>query len=107
MYTQRTSRKRRHWTALLLLAVVALLATSCSGRSEDTGGGGSDSGGGNGGDNESGAVVDTADCPDTGTAGTEDGTITLASSFPQSGLTAAFAQISKGYLAYFDKLNAD
>jgi branched-chain amino acid transport system substrate-binding protein len=108
MYTQRTPRKRRHWTALLLLTVVALLATSCSGRSEDTGGdNGSDSGGGNGGDNASGAVVDTADCPDTGTAGTEDGTITLASSFPQSGLTAAFAQISKGYLAYFDKLNAD
>ncbi len=31
----------------------------------------------------------------------------LASSFPQSGLTAAFAQISKGYKAYFDKVNAD
>ena len=35
-------------------------------------------------------VVDTADCPDTGTAGiSDDNVITLASSFPQSGLTAA------------------
>ncbi len=107
MHTQRTSRKRRPLTALLLLAVVALLATSCGGRSEDTGGGGGSGGGnGGGGEGESGAVVDTEDCPDTGTAGIEDGTIKLASSFPQSGLTSAFAQISKGYNAYFDKINA-
>ena len=106
MDTKRTPRLRR--TLVLLLALVALVAASCSGRSEDTGGGGGGSeGGGGGGDGESGAVVDTADCPDTGTAGIEDGTIKLASSFPQSGLTSAFAQISKGYLAYFDKVNAD
>jgi len=106
MDTKRTPRLRR--TLVLLLALVALVAASCSGRSESTGGGGGSEGGGGGnGDGESGAVVDTADCPDTGTAGTEDGVIKLASSFPQSGLTAAFAQISKGYLAYFAKVNAD
>lgn len=106
MNTQRTPRIRR--TLVLLLALVALVAASCSGRSESTGGGGgSEGGGGGGGDGESGAVVDTADCPDTGTAGIDGDTITLASSFPQSGLTSAFAQISKGYLAYFDKVNAD
>src|SRR6478609_9114051 len=105
MDTKRTPRLRR--TLVLLLALVALVAASCSGRSESTDGGGSDGGGGGGGDGESGAVVDTADCPDTGTAGIEGGTIKLASSFPQSGLTSAFAQISKGYLAYFDKVNAD
>lgn len=107
MNTKRTPRLRR--TLVLLLALVALVAASCSGRSESTGGGGggSEGGGGGGGDGESGAVVDTADCPDTGTAGIEGDTITLASSFPQSGLTSAFAQISKGYLAYFDKVNAD
>ena len=104
METKRTPRLRR--TLVLLLALVALVAASCSGRSEDTGGGGgSDGGGGNGGDTASGAVVNTDDCPDTGTAGIEDGTIKLASSFPQSGLTSAFAQISKGYNAYFDKIN--
>lgn len=105
MDTKRTPRLPR--TLVLLLALVALVAASCSGRSESTSGsGGSDGGGGGGGgDGEAGAVVDTADCPDTGTAGTEDGTIKLASSFPQSGLTSAFAQISKGYLAYFDKVN--
>jgi len=107
MHTKRTTKQRRPLTALLLLAVLALLATSC-GRSEDTGkGGGSDGGGGGNGDGESGAVVDTADCPDTGTAGIDGDTIKLASSFPQSGLTSAFAQISKGYLAYFDKVNAE
>jgi branched-chain amino acid transport system substrate-binding protein len=106
MNTKRTPRLRR--TLVLLLALVALVAASCSGRSESTGGGGgSEGGGGGGGDGESGAVVDTADCPDTGTAGIEGDTITLASSFPQSGLTSAFAQISKGYNAYFDKVNAD
>ena len=104
METKRTPRLRR--TLVLLLALVALVAASCSGRSEDTGGGGgSDGGGGNGGDTASGAVVNTDDCPDNGTAGIEDGTIKLASSFPQSGLTSAFAQISKGYNAYFDKIN--
>jgi branched-chain amino acid transport system substrate-binding protein len=105
MDTKRTPRLRR--TLVLLLAIVALVAASCSGRSEDTGGGGggSDGGGGKGGEGESGAVVSTDDCPDTGTAGIEDGTIKLASSFPQSGLTSAFAQISKGYKAYFDKVN--
>jgi branched-chain amino acid transport system substrate-binding protein len=105
MDTKRTPRLRR--TLVLLLAILALVAASCSGRSEDTGGGGgSDGGGGGKGDGGgSGAVVNTDDCPDTGTAGIEDGTIKLASSFPQSGLTSAFAQISKGYKAYFAKVN--
>lgn len=107
MDSKRTPRLPR--TLVLLLAIVALVAASCSGRSESTGGGGGSEGGGGGGggDGESGAVVNTDDCPDTGTAGIEDGTIKLASSFPQSGLTSAFAQISKGYNAYFDKVNAD
>lgn len=97
MYRSRTAR-----TALLAISL-ALVAASCSGRSDDssktktTGGSGNDASG----------VVDTADCPDNGTDGIDGDTITLASSFPQSGLTAAFAQISKGYKAYFDKLNAD
>jgi branched-chain amino acid transport system substrate-binding protein len=106
MDTKRTPRLRR--TLVLLLALVALVAASCSGRSESTSGSGSDGGSdGGSGDTDSGAVVDTADCPDNGTAGIEDGTIKLASSFPQSGLTSAFAQISKGYNAYFAKVNAD
>jgi branched-chain amino acid transport system substrate-binding protein len=91
---------------VLLLAVLALVASSCSGRSDSdssSGGGGSD-GGGSG----SSGVVNPDDCSNyDGTGGVSGDTITLASSFPQSGLTAAFSQISKGYKAYFDKVNAD
>ena len=102
MQRQRTSRK-----VLLLIAALAMVAASC-GRSDDNSGSG---GGGNtgGGETETPSgdefAVDTADCPDNGTDGISGDTITLASSFPQSGLTAAFAQISKGYKAYFDQVN--
>jgi branched-chain amino acid transport system substrate-binding protein len=104
VHTTRTHRTGRR-SLVLLLAVVALVASSCSGRSDSDGSSktSTDKGGGT----ETTGVVDTADCPDNGTDGISDGTITLASSFPQSGLTAAFAQISKGYKAYFDKVNAD
>lgn len=91
---------------MLLLAVLALVAASCSGRSDSnstktTTGGSGDTG------SSSGDVVNAADCPDNGTDGIDGNTITLASSFPQSGLTAAFSQISKGYKAYFAKVNAE
>ena len=99
----------------LLLAFCLLVASCGSGRSD---GGSSSSGGSDGGSDSGGSggdeaaapgefQVDTGDCPGNETAGISGDTITLASSFPQSGLTAAFAQISKGYKAYFDKLNAD
>ncbi len=110
MHRSRTLR------SLLLVLAFALIAASCSGR--DSGGGSSSSGngsnnssdGGDSGDEGDGesAGVDTADCPEGNEmAGVADGTITLASSFPQSGLTAAFSQISKGYKAYFDKVNSE
>ena len=88
--------------SLLLVLALALVASACSGRDDES----VSSGGGGGDGGSSDGVVDTADCPDTGTAGiSDDNVITLASSFPQSGLTAAFAQISKGYKAYFDQMN--
>lgn len=100
--------RSRFLRALALLFAIALVASGCSGRDSEgaktdttTDGGGSDSGG------DKPAGVDTSNCPDNDTAGIDGDTIVLASSFPQSGLTAAFAQISKGYKAYFDKLNAD
>jgi branched-chain amino acid transport system substrate-binding protein len=93
--------------SLLLVLALALVASACSGR-DDEDSTSTGSGGGDGGTETADGVIDTADCPDTGTAGiSDDNVITLASSFPQSGLTAAFAQISKGYKAYFDKVNAD
>ena len=100
-------RSRTLRAAPLLLAFCLLAASCGGGRSDDAGGGSGGGGGGGGGGDTSEGIVDLADCPDTDDAGVEGDTITLASSFPQSGLTAAFAQISKGYKAYFDKLNAD
>lgn len=108
MTRQKTGRKM-----LLAMAALAMVATSC-GRSDDNssnnssnnGGGSNTTVDGGGGDGETGGfAVNTDDCPDNGTDGIDGDTITLASSFPQSGLTAAFAQISKGYKAYFDKVN--
>ncbi|MCU1356931.1 MAG: branched-chain amino acid transporter substrate-binding protein [Acidimicrobiales bacterium] len=94
MYRSRTAR------SVLLVLSVTLVAASCGSR--DSGGGNSNAGGGGGNGSN---TIDTANCPDSATAGISGGTITLASSFPQSGLTAAFAQISKGYKAYFAAQN--
>jgi branched-chain amino acid transport system substrate-binding protein len=94
--------------ALLAASALVLVASSCAGRDDDSGSkdnGSNTTAGGNG--STGSTLIDTADCPDNDTAGISGDTITLASSFPQSGLTAAFAQISKGYKAYFDKVNAD
>jgi branched-chain amino acid transport system substrate-binding protein len=103
-------RTRTTWIRLLgLLAVLALLAAACGGggrddSSDDNGGGGDD----NGGESADAGLVDASDCDsaDFSTGITED-TITIGSSFPQSGVFAAFAEISKGYRAYFDYLNAE
>ena len=89
---------------LIALALV-LVASSCSGRDDDSSSKGDTKVTAGPGDTVAGGI-DTSNCPDTGTAGINGDTITLASSFPQTGLTAAFAQISKGYNAYFDKVNA-
>ncbi|MGZ4681213.1 MAG: ABC transporter substrate-binding protein [Acidimicrobiales bacterium] len=83
---------------------IALLAAAC-------GGGRSDSSGSNSGGSSTtvggGVDISTADCTDyQPTQGISGDTITFGSSFPQSGLYAAFAQISKGYLAYFNYVNA-
>ena len=102
----RTGRK-----VMLTMAALAMVATSCGGRSDDNSSKGDDGPKGTSGGTDQPAdgafAVDASDCPGSETAGIDGDTITLASSFPQSGLTAAFAQISKGYKAYFDKMNAD
>jgi branched-chain amino acid transport system substrate-binding protein len=103
MHRTRTAR-----SFLLLLLALALVAASCGNRSSDSnssggGGGGTGGSGGSGGTSS----IDTSNCPEnSATDGISGDTITLASSFPQSGLTAAFSQISKGYKAFFDKQNA-
>ena len=99
---RRTTLVRAASAALAL----SLVTASCAGRDDDKSSSG-DKTTTSAGQASTDTLIDTADCPDTGTAGISGDTITLASSFPQSGLTAAFSQISKGYKAYFDKVNAD
>jgi branched-chain amino acid transport system substrate-binding protein len=102
-------RTRITWTRLAaVLAVVALLAAACGGGGrDDSSGGGGDGGGGDAGGDES-ALVDGENCDSAQlTTGVTDDSIKIGSSFPQSGTFAAFAEISKGYRAYFDYLNAE
>jgi branched-chain amino acid transport system substrate-binding protein len=88
--------------AVGLVLTAALVVGACSSKrnatSSSTTAAGSSGGSG---------TIDISNCPGSQTAGVSGDTITLASSFPQSGLTAAFSEISKGYKAYFDYLNQD
>src|SRR5215213_531427 len=94
--------------SLALLLVLALVVVACGDRRDDSDDSASGGGGGGGGTaGEGDGAVDASDCPDNGTAGIEGDTIKLVSSFPQSGLTAAFAEISKGYKAYFSMINEE
>jgi branched-chain amino acid transport system substrate-binding protein len=93
------------WARVTAAAVtVALLAAACGGGRSDS----SSNGGGGSATTVAGGVnVSTDKCSDyQPTQGISGDTITFGSSFPQSGLYAAFAQISKGYLAYFKYINS-
>jgi branched-chain amino acid transport system substrate-binding protein len=98
-------RSRRPRALLALLAVLALVAAACGGGREDTEA-----------DNEAAAesttdevaeFLHTDDCEGDFTQGVTEDTITIGSSFPQSGTYAAFAEISKGYRAYFEYVNEE
>ena len=51
--------------------------------------------------------IDTADCVSDPTAEIEGDTISLVSSFPQSGLVAAYGEVARGWKAYLDKVNEE
>ena len=90
---------------LIALVALGLLAGACSRSDSSSSSGGGGSTGGDSGGSGTGAI-DTSNCPpNTQTAGISGDTINLVSSFPQSGLTAAFSEISKGYKAYFSYIN--
>ncbi len=85
------------------LMALALLGSACSSRDDD------DASTDSGSEDDAAAgesSIDTADCVSDPTEEVGD-TIKLVSSYPQSGLTAAFAEIARGWKAYFDKVNAD
>jgi len=92
---------------IVLLLALALTAAACSNRRESsntkTNGGGGDGGGGGG--NGSASTIDTSNCASDPSKEVSGDTIKLVSSYPQSGLTAAFSQIAKGWQAYFKYTN--
>jgi branched-chain amino acid transport system substrate-binding protein len=96
---------------LALLAVLVLLAGACTSRdddSSDTSTGGDDSGEeGGGGDGESATSIDygVEDCVSDPTVPLEGDTLKIVSSYPQSGLTGAFAEIARGWATRFDEAN--
>src|SRR5215218_3063207 len=92
--------------SLALVLALALIVVACGDRRDDSDDSAS-SGAGGGTAGEGAGAIDASDCPDNCTAGIEGDTIKLVSSFPQSGLTAAFAEISKGYKAYFSMVNEE
>jgi branched-chain amino acid transport system substrate-binding protein len=97
-------RNGTRWPRAATVAVAfALLAGACGSSRND-----SSSGGGGSATTVAGGVnISTDDCTDyQPTQGVSGDTITFGSSFPQSGLYAAYAQISKGYEAYFKYANA-
>ncbi|MCU1453975.1 MAG: branched-chain amino acid transporter substrate-binding protein [Acidimicrobiales bacterium] len=99
--------RSRSMRLLLLILAVALVAASCSSRRSSSTSSGTTAPGGSGGTGTAApGAIDTSKCPGNDAAGIGGDTITLASSFPQSGLTAAFSEISKGYKAYFSYINA-
>ncbi len=90
----------------LLLLALALATAACSSCDETTTGSGGGDGGG-GGSQEGGAEIDTENCAVDPTTEVEGDTIKLVSSFPQSGLTAAFSEIANGWKAFFEYTNEE
>ena len=85
------------------LMALALLGSACSSRDDD------DASTDSGSEDDTAAgesSIDTADCVSDPTVEVGD-SIKLVSSYPQSGLTAAFSEIARGWKAYFDKVNAE
>jgi branched-chain amino acid transport system substrate-binding protein len=90
--------------ALAALAVLALAGAACTARDDD------DSAETETGDEEAAggeASINTDDCVADPTEEIEGDVITLASSYPQSGLVAAFGEVARGWEAYLEKVNAE
>lgn len=106
-----TSRTFRSLVALLL--VLGLVAAGC-GRDEESSGDDGDNGtdttddGGDDGDDEQAGPATTDACDGyEASPGITDDAIKFGSSFPQSGIFAAFAEIAAGWQAQFDTINGE
>ena len=102
-------RRTRSVTLGTVALALALLATACGGGRDDesSDGGGSSGTAGTTPSGEAAFTISTEDCDGyEATTGISDDEIKVGSSFAQSGLYQAYADISKGYLAYIDYLNS-
>jgi len=79
---------------------LALVGTACGGRNNNNSNNASS---GNGG--ASATKIDTANCPTDPSKPITGTDIKLVSSYPQSGLTAAFSEIATGWKSYFKMVN--
>jgi branched-chain amino acid transport system substrate-binding protein len=98
-------RKHRSIRGRRLVAIVGLLAlaaAACGGGGRSTSSNTTTGGGGG-----KQAIVDSAGCPGSPTAGVSGSTITFGTSLPESGLYSAFSEILKGEQAYLDYLNQE
>jgi branched-chain amino acid transport system substrate-binding protein len=93
---------------LALGLAISLVAAACGDRDDDDDGATGDNGATTTAPGEEGAfTIDLDECTSyQATQGITDDSIKIGSSFPQTGLFSAFAEISKGYQAYFDYINA-
>ncbi len=91
----------KRFRMMAALLALALVGAACSGRDDD------DEASTDEGDSGAAAAssIDTADCAADPTAEIEGNEIKLVSSYPQSGATAAFSQIARGWKAYFQMVN--
>jgi branched-chain amino acid transport system substrate-binding protein len=92
----------RSLSVLLALALVAA-AGACSQRGDDD----DDTSAGNSGGSDESTSIDTSNCASDPTQEVEGDTLRLVSSYPQSGLTAAFSEIAAGWKAYFQMMNEE
>ncbi len=101
-------RSHRSRALLALLAVLSLVAAACGGGREDSGSNSEDNAAAaESTSDEVATFLHTDDCEGDFTQGVTEDTITIGSSFPQSGTFAAYAEISQGYQAYFDYVNEE
>ena len=96
---------RSHSSRLIaILIALVLIAASCSNRDKSkTSSGSSNTSGGTAAQ----TGIDTSNCPTDPSEKVSGDTIKLVSSFPQSGLTAPFAEIARGWKAFFQYTNAN
>src|SRR5262245_19586756 len=93
-------RGNRYRVAASIVAL-ALVGTACGGRNNNNNNA-SSSGNGSG---ASATKIDTANCPTDPSKPITGTDIKLVSSFPQTGLTAAFSEIATGWKSYFKMVN--